>query len=187
MPALRRAAAAARIVRSARALAAALLLAGGALVAAGCQGRERAAPPPAALPLGPVALASATYVLGVSRLDTVPLAEGRYRAADGREVLLLPVMTWGDLVGDDRREAAAIVVTRIGGVSYYELVVLEERGGRPVQIAHQYLGDDVAVEGLAIADRAVAVQLRVRGPGDPPCCPSQRVTRRLKIEGGQGR
>lgn len=167
---------------SARHVSFALLALG--LLLAGCRRGERAAAPAAAgLPLGPVALGSATYVLGVTRLDTVTLADGRFHAADGRDVLLLPVMSWGDLVGDDRREVAAVIVTRVGATAYYELVVLEERGGVPVQIAHQYLGDGVAVEGVAIADRAVAIQLRVRGPNDPPCCPSQRVTRRMKIEG----
>jgi hypothetical protein len=156
-------------------------IAAAALVAlAACRRQER--PQPAPLPLSPAALGRATYVLGSTRLDTLTLADGQLQTGDGRLVRLLPVMTWGDLTADDRREAAAIVVTQTpAGDAFTELVVVQEIGGRPVQVAHQYLGNRVAVEGLAIADRVVAAQFRAHGPADPPCCPSERRTQRLRV------
>ena len=154
--------------------------AAGLLALAACQREER--PPAAPLPLSPAAMGRATYVLGSTRLYTHTLADGQLQAGDGRLVRLLPVMAWGDLTADDRREAAAIVVVQTpAGDAFTELVVVQEIGGRPVQVAHQYLGNRVAVEGLTIADRAVAVQLRSHRPTDPPCCPSERRTQRLRV------
>lgn len=166
-----------------------------ALVAAGggaCVGGDRARtePPPSGLALGPGSLASGTYIIGIpGGLDTVTLAAGRSAdAAGGHESILLPIMAWGDLSGDDRREAVAVIATRVPqrGV-LHELVVLAESGGRPVQIAHQYLGDRVDVEGLSVANRSVSVQMQVHGPNDPPCCPTDRVTRRFSIQGREQR
>jgi hypothetical protein len=163
-----------------RGAAAALLV-----LLAGCE-REAAAPAPRGLALGPAALANATYIVGVpGGLDTVTLTGGHHLdEATGLETTLLPLAAWGDLYGDDRREVATVVVTRIPGRgTLHEMVVLADGNGRAVQIAHEYLGDRVDVEGLAVADRSVAVQMQVHGPNDPVCCPSQRVSRRFTIQG----
>jgi hypothetical protein len=144
-----------------------------------------AEPRPAGLPLGPAALANGTYIVGIpGGLDTVTLSGGHHRDPEsGRETLLLPVSAWGDLARDDRREAAAVVATRIPGRGVlHELVIVTDAGGRPVQVAHQYLGDRVDVEGLSIADREVTVQMQIHGPDDPACCPTQRVTRKYSVQ-----
>lgn len=153
---------------------------------AGCQPQRDEPAARGGLALGPAALANATYIVGIpGGLDTVTLAGGRRLDENlGIETVLLPIAAWGDLHGDDRREVATVVVTRIPGRgALHEMVVLADIGGRPVQIAHEYLGDRVDVEGLAVADRAVAVQMQVHGPNDPPCCPTQRVSRRFTIQG----
>lgn len=154
------------------------------VLVAGCLAERKPEAPPV-LPLGPASLANGTYIVGIpGGLDTVTLASGRHRSDIGVETILLPIMSWGDLSGDDRREAVAIVVTRIPGRGVLnEMVVVADGGGRPVQIAHEYLGDRVDVEGLAVSNRTVNVQLQVHGPDDPVCCPSQRVSRRYSIQG----
>lgn len=162
------------------------------LVLAACAGGERArdAAPPAGLALGPGALAAGTYIVGIpGGLDTVTLAAGRSMdEASGSESILLPVMAWGDLSGDDRRETVAVIATRVPGRGVlHELVVIAESGGRPVQIAHQYLGDRVDVEGVSVANRSVSVQMQVHGPNDPLCCPTERVSRRFSIQGREQR
>jgi hypothetical protein len=160
-----------------------LLALGLGLAAAGCDARSADEPPPSPLPLGPVALANATVIVGPEGVDTTALRNGRAPVGeDGREIVLLPVATWGDLGGDERREAAAIVVIRAGGSAFYEVVVFEERGGRPVQVAHQFLGERVDVEGLAIGDGALEIRLQIHAPTDPPCCPSRRIVRRLRLQ-----
>lgn len=161
-----------------------------AFAAAGCAGERSAPEAPGGLALGPGALAAGTYIVGIpGGLDTVTLAGGRHLdEATRHETLLLPVMAWGDLTGDDRREAVGVIATRIPGRGIlHEMVVVAEAGGRPVQVAHEYLGDRVDVEGLAVGDRSVRVQMQVHGPDDPPCCPTQRVTRRFSIQGRTSR
>lgn len=152
----------------------------------GCRPERSSQAAPSGLALGPAALANGTYIVGVpGGLDTVTLVAGRHvDETTGLETLLLPLAAWGDLYGDDRREVATVVVTRIPGRgALHEMVVVADGGGRPVQIAHEYLGDRVDVEGLAVSDRSVAVQMQVHGPNDPPCCPTQRVSRRFSIQG----
>lgn len=167
------------IARAAAAVVAVLLL-------AACDDRQETPAPAGGLALGPAALAGGTYIVGVpGGLDTVTLTAGRHRdEATNVETVLLPLAAWGDLQGDDRREVAAVVVTRIPGRGVlHEMVVVADGGGRPVQVAHQHLGDRVDVEGLAIANRMVSVQMQVHGPDDPACCPTQRVTHRFSIQG----
>ena len=167
------------MTRAAAALAALVLL-------GGCERQDAAPAGRPGLALGPAALAEGTYIVSIpGGLDTVALAGGRHRdETTGVESVLLPLAAWGDLYGDDRREVAAVIVTRIPGRgALNEMVVVADGGGRPVQIAHEYLGDRVDVEGLAVADRSVAVQMQVHGPDDPACCPTQRVSRRFTIQG----
>jgi hypothetical protein len=131
-------------------------------------------------------LAAGRYIVSVpGGLDTVTLTAGRHvDQTTSTETALLPLAAWGDLHGDDRREVATVIVTRIPGRGVlHEMVVVADRGGRPVQIAHQFLGDRVDVEGLRIADRSVTVQMQVHRPDDPVCCPTERVSRRFTIQG----
>lgn len=163
--------------------AAAILL---ALATAACVERPEA-PPPGGLALGPAALANGTYIVAIpGATDTVTLAGGRHVDPESaRETLLLPALAWGDLSGDDRREVAAVIATRIPGRGVlHEMVVVADGGGRPVQIAHEFLGDRVDVEGIGVADRMVTVQMQVHGPNDPACCPTERVSRRYSVQGG---
>ena len=157
-----------------------------ALVLVACRQQPESPAAGAGLALGPAALAGGTYIVGVpGGLDTVTLVGGHHLdETTGVVTLLLPIAAWGDLSGDDRREVATVVVTRLPGRgALHEMVVVSDGGGRPVQVAHEYLGDRVDVEGLAVADRSVSVQMQVHGPDDPACCPSQRVSRRFTIQG----
>ena len=152
----------------------------------GCENRRESPSPPPGLALGPASLADGTYIVGVpGGLDTVTLAGGRARdETTGAQTTLLPISTWGDLSGDDRREVVAVVVTRLPGRgALHEMVVVADAGGRPVQIAHEFLGDRVDVEGLSVAERIVTVQMQIHGPNDPACCPTQRVSRRFSVQG----
>jgi hypothetical protein len=79
---------------------------------------------------------------------------------------------------DGRRYAAVILATNPGGSgTFYELVVVEARGGRPLPVARAELGDRVRVQSLTV-ERAsgpptIRVDLIVPGPSDPLCCPTQ--------------
>src|SRR5690606_6104098 len=62
----------------------------------GCRPQREAPAPRGGLMLGPVALANATYIVGIpGGLDTVTLADGRHLdETTGLETVLLPVAAW---------------------------------------------------------------------------------------------
>ena len=80
------------------------------------------------------------------------------------------------------RHAAVILVTDPGGSgTFLDLAVVEDRRGRPVEVASAALGDRVHVESLTLARRDGQTELHVglvaHGPDDPQCCPTRRIAR----------
>ena len=137
-------------------------------------------------PLGLASLRNAEYASAWTVSRRVRLRDGQYRqpAAPGSatelRVSLLDrrtAWTWGG-----RRYAAVILVTDPGGSgTFYDLALVEDRRGRPVEVASAPLGDRVRVESLTVARRDGQTELHVglvaHGPGDPLCCPTHRTVR----------
>jgi hypothetical protein len=65
--------------------------------------------------------------------------------------------------------------------TFYELVVVEARARRPVQVASAELGDRVRVQSLTVergtGPPAIRATLVVHGPDDPLCCPTRLTVR----------
>jgi hypothetical protein len=144
------------------------------LALAGCT--RAAQQPPAARPLTRAAVANATFrteyaLEGSDSTATITLTNGQYESPDGSlSVTLLPDV--------------AILVSQPGGSgSFYDLVVLAATPAGPRQVATLLLGDRVDVEGLAILDGRIAIQLLTQGPADPLCCPTQREARTYALMG----
>ena len=131
-------------------------------------------------------LGNAEYASSWTASGRVRLRDGHYRepAAPGSETeirvwLLDRIATW---TAGGTRYAAVILVTDPGGSgSFSDLVVVQNRRGRPVQAANAELGDRVRVQSLGIARRDGQTEIHVglvsHGPDDPLCCPTQRVVR----------
>jgi hypothetical protein len=123
----------------------------------------------------------------------VRLHDGRHRepAAPGSaseiRVWLLDQLARWRVSG--RRYAAVVLATDPGGSgTFYELVAVEDRGGRPVAVARAELGDRVRVQSLSVAQGTgppiIRVDLVVPGPDEPLCCPTQLAVRRFAWRAG---
>lgn len=98
----------------------------------------------------------------------------------------LSLPTFGDLDADGYQDAAVILVTYNGGNgNSKELAVLLDRDGRAVNVGTVSLGSLVAVDALEIQSGVMVLNVRVLGPNDALCCPSQQETWRFQWENQQ--
>src|SRR5262245_12728444 len=146
----------------------------------------------AADPLAPLSLRNAEYSSPWTPSRRVRLRDGQYRApaapgaATEIRVSLLDRMTAWTAGG--RRYAAVILVTDPGGSgTFHDLAVVEDRRGRPVEVASAALGDRIRVESLTLALRDGQTELHVglvgHAPHDPLCCPTRRMARAFAWDG----
>jgi hypothetical protein len=141
-----------------------LILIGAALLSA-CERREdpQSVPPD---------LANHAYPSDFSASGLITLKAGQYSepaAPNSASLVAVELITSaaGDLSGDGRDDAAAILVTNAGGSgSFYELAVVIAHGQGEDEVGAVLLGDRTPVEHLSIQDETVIVDLRTRGPDD---------------------
>lgn len=138
--------------------------------------------------LSPEALANTTYQSEWTQSGTAPLIDGEYReaAAPGSAtetvVRLTDHIAYGQLNGGDA--AAVVLVTDPGGSgTFYDLAVVVNQGGQPVNLATTRLGDRVLIYAVSIIDNEIVVYMLQAGPDDPLCCPSQQVVQRYALQG----
>ena len=141
--------------------------------------------------LDPQTLANMEYESMFTQSGSAPLVDSEYRepAAPGSAteivVLLTEHVTFGQL-GDGQRVAAAILVTNPGGSgTFYDLALVAEQDGQPVNIATTLLGDRVQINRLVIKNGELVVDMIASGPDDPMCCPTQEVERTYSLQGSE--
>ncbi|HZN04272.1 MAG TPA: hypothetical protein VFD06_11885 [Candidatus Polarisedimenticolia bacterium] len=165
-----------------------------ALLLGACRGAENAsAPPPTATRPAPIddeALMNGVYCSSdIVTEGPVRLANGQWSAEDdeGRQTLELGKdRARGDLDGDGREDAAVVLMGSGGGSGVFvDLALVLDRNGVPLHAASVALGDRVQVHGVSIEGNEVIVDVTQHGPGDPVCCPTQRVTRRFRYADGR--
>ncbi len=134
------------------------------------------------------ALEQAEYRFQWIHAGRVKLLDGQYSepAAPGSAmrttVKLTDVIARGRL--DGQSAAAVVLVTDTGGSgTFFELAVMLERKGAPVNVASAHLGDRVKVTRIALRDNRVYVDLVAHGPQDPMCCPTRRAARKFALHG----
>ena len=89
----------------------------------------------------------------------------------------------GDLNADGADDAAAFLRTQNGGTGHFvELAAMLNQDGNPYNISTVYLGDRVIVESVQIVDGVIILAMRVQGPNDGMCCPSQLETWQFRLE-----
>jgi hypothetical protein len=137
-------------------------------------------------------LQNLTYYLGeTSSVDggKVPLAEGRWVDTQGGSTFTLhPTHALGDLDGDGRGDAAAILVESTGGAgTFYYLFALLNREGRAEQSGEpEWLGDRAAIQRLSIDRRGIiTIRFLTHRDDDAACCPTMRIEDRYRVEGGK--
>lgn len=159
------------------------------LTIAGC---EKAAP----AGLSREALRNGTYPSEFVAGGQVTLQDGTF---EGQETLgdsstssdvtisMLGEPTYGDITGDHQTDAAIVLVSRRAGSrdSLYYLIAVENDGGRPKADGIMYLGDRIIVHNVDIdKENRIVVAVTEAGPGEDPCCPTQRITRYFGLRGG---
>jgi hypothetical protein len=93
---------------------------------------------------------------------------------------------YGDINTDGLEDAMVVLNTQNGGSGHFiELAVVLDQNGSPYNIATIYLGDRVAVESGKVENRTIVLNMRVQGPNDGLCCPSQFVTWNFVLTGDQ--
>jgi uncharacterized membrane protein len=103
---------------------------------------------------------------------TVTLADGIYAR--------------GDLTGDGRDEAVALLAANFGGSGVFEsFVIVAKKDGLLEHLASISLGDRARVTDVSVDDGILVADLIVHGPDDPMCCPTQATRREWRLENGQ--
>ena len=92
----------------------------------------------------------------------------------------------GDLNADGIEDAVAFLRTQNGGTGHFvELAAMLNQDGNPYNISTVSLGDRVIVESVQIVDGVIILAMRVQGPNDGMCCPSQLETWQFHLENNQ--
>jgi heat shock protein HslJ len=138
--------------------------------------------------LDPMMLANIEYKSQFTQSGMAPLTDGEYReqAAPGSATETVVTITehiaHGQLNGQDA--AAVILVADPGGSgTFYDLAVVVEQDGAPVNVATTLLGDRVQIKALSIAGNEIIVEVVTHGPEDPMCCPTQDAVQTYALEG----
>jgi hypothetical protein len=133
-------------------------------------------------------LRNADYALPISRDRRQPLrlVEGAalLPEREGRVRLLEDDVAYGDLNGDGRSDAVAVLALAPGGSAalIYAVLVLNE-GGALRQVEAELLGDRVRVGRISIARNEATVIYLTQRLTDRMCCPTQWTSRTLRVTG----
>lgn len=99
---------------------------------------------------------------------------------------LLENVLYSDINADGFEDAIVFLATQNGGTGrFVELAAVLNLNGSASNISTLYLGDRVIVESGAVQDGLITLNIRVHGPNDGLCCPSQIETRNFHLENGQ--
>ena len=99
---------------------------------------------------------------------------------------LSDTVLYGDINLDGFEDAIVFLYTQNGGTGHFvEMAAVLNFKGNPVNVSTLYLGDRVILESGSVQGRWVSLNLRVHGPNDAACCPSQIVVRTVLFDGNQ--
>lgn len=144
----------------------------------------------APVPLTLEALRNAEYQSEWPRSGKATLTDGRYfeayepGSASGVHITLSEPVAFGDLNGDGAADAAVVLTANTGGSGIFRhLAAVVNEQGQPQHVASVFLGDRVRIASLEIEDGRIVVGIIGHGPGDPACCPTQRMTHVFQLVG----
>jgi hypothetical protein len=120
----------------------------------------------------------------------IRVRNGEYTRAQSDDPLYFSVasVSFGDLTGDGRDEAAVATDCNTGGTGQFsEGLVFSMRDGRPALIERLEVGDRAygGIAGLKIEGGQLVVERYGTDEGGPYCCPRYIDTMRLRWDGGR--
>jgi hypothetical protein len=126
-------------------------------------------------------LKNASYQLAVKDSHpTVQLVNGVYKngtdpfSTDYVSVTLAEPMAFGDLNGDGAGDAAVFLAENYGGSGVFvSVVIMLNKDGQPVEAASELVDDRPNLNGIAIKNGQIYLDINVHGPNDPRCCAAQ--------------
>jgi hypothetical protein len=88
---------------------------------------------------------------------------------------LLGLVLYGDINADGFEDALVFLSTQNGGTGHFVemAAVVDSENAGPRNISTVSLGDRIIVEAGTVRDGVITLDLRVHGPDDGLCCPSQ--------------
>lgn len=93
---------------------------------------------------------------------------------------------YGDINSDGLQDALVILNTQNGGSGHFiELAAVINVNGSANNVATTSLGDRVVVESAAVENGMIVLNIRVHGPDDALCCPSQLAIWSFRLSGNQ--
>ena len=99
---------------------------------------------------------------------------------------LSDTVLYGDINLDGFEDAVVFLFTQNGGTGHFvEMAAVLNLNGIPRNISTLYLGDRVIVESGTIQGRWISLNLRVPGPNDAACCPSQTAIKTFHFDRDQ--
>ena len=120
--------------------------------------------------------------------DTFQLTDGEYRKkyepdSASERVLKLSKSAAGDLDDTGGEDAVVILIDNPGGSgTFYHLFAVINQSGKPFNVATIFLGDRVRVEGLAIKEKEIVVDMLTRGDEAMASEPTLEITRKYRLE-----
>ena len=92
-------------------------------------------------------------------------------------------VAFGDLNGDGVEDAAVILQTYNGGNGdTKELAAVLNLNGAAYNVSTVHLGSMIALDSVRIQSGVITLSMRLHGPNDGMCCPSQVETWRFRLE-----
>lgn len=121
--------------------------------------------------------------------ESVALVDGQFEREDPISPVrshMIDLIAFGDLDVDGDYDAAVIIVTNNGGTGhFYNLYIVMNENGQPVNTASTFLGDRIIVNSIRIQGNEIIMDLIVQDDDDPFCCPSLATTVRFALENGE--
>ena len=98
----------------------------------------------------------------------------------------LDLVLFGDIDGDGAEDAIVFLTTQSGGTGHFaELAAVLNQNGNANNASMLSLGDRDVVEAGGIQAGVITLNLRVHGPNDGLCCPSQSATFTYRLDNQQ--